>query len=104
MDETAEYDAATANQLFIALIVARLVARGVLSTLDVLDAIDGERRVIEDLRRLGGDPRLLARASDALASSIGDALAGHGLSALQFSRWSLDPKDPCWPMLPDNDP
>ncbi|MCY1648145.1 hypothetical protein OVA11_14065 [Caulobacter sp. SL161] len=99
-----EYDAATANQHFLAFIIARLVARGALTALDVSDAIESERRIIESLRREGPDPRLLANASDALAELLADSFRGHGLSALPFSRWSLDPADPCWPALPDNDP
>lgn len=107
MDErpsTEAFDAATANQHFLAIIIARLVARGALTALDVSDAIESERRIIETLRREGLDPRLLASASDALAELLADSFRGHGLSSLPWSRWSFDPADPCWPAFPDNDP
>lgn len=97
-------DAANANQKFLAVIVAQLVAKGVLDFHELSSALSAESALIDQLRDQGDDPRLHATTFLGLAGYVEHALGVLGKPMPPFRPLRTDFRDPHWPALSDNDP
>lgn len=98
------FEAAIANQTFLAAIVVGMVRGGLLPLPLITDALAAQQDVIERHRQEGFDQRLSALALERLAAQLRRNFDVPPDVRSLLDEWRLDPADPTWPHLPDNDP